>query len=68
MRLVMEGAGLTFWPALSLVVFVITCLGILAWIYRPGSRQFYRRLGGLPLEDGRGPALSQPQSLPRNDA
>lgn len=51
MRIVMENAGLSFWPALSLVIFFATTLGVLVWIYRPGSREFYRKLGGLALED-----------------
>lgn len=51
MRIVMENAGLSFWPALSLVIFFVTTLGVLVWIYRPGSREFYSKLGGLALED-----------------
>ena len=51
MRIVMENAGLTFWPALSLVIFFATTLGVLVWLFRPGSREFYRKLGGLALED-----------------
>jgi hypothetical protein len=50
MRIVMEQAGLTFWPALSLVIFFGTTLGVLFWIYRPGSSEFYKKLGDLALE------------------
>jgi cbb3-type cytochrome oxidase subunit 3 len=50
MRLVMEASGLAFWPSLSLAVFFAACLGMLAWIYRPGSRALYRELGGLALD------------------
>ncbi len=46
----MEAAGLAFWPSLSLAVFFAACLGMLAWIYRPGSRAFYRKMSGLALE------------------
>jgi hypothetical protein len=52
MRVVMENAGLSFWPALSLVIFFIMLIAILAWIFRPGSSEFYRKLGRKPLEDG----------------
>jgi hypothetical protein len=51
MRIVMENADLSFWPALSLVIFFATTLAVLAWLYRPGSREFYRKLGGLALEE-----------------
>ena len=51
MRIVMENAGLSFWPALSLVIFFATTLAVLVWLFRPGSREFYRKLGGLALED-----------------
>ncbi len=50
MRLVMEAAGLAFWPSLSLAVFFAACLGMLAWIYRPGSKAFYRKMSGMALE------------------
>ena len=50
MRLVMEAAGLSFWPSLSLAVFFIACLGMLAWIYRPGSRGLYREMSGMAID------------------
>lgn len=62
MRIVMENAGLSFWPALSLVIFFVTTLGILIWIFRPGSSEFYRKLGRKPLEDGPDKVLSAPSS------
>jgi cbb3-type cytochrome oxidase subunit 3 len=49
-RLVMEASGLSFWPSLSLAVFFTACLGMLAWIYRPGSRSLYRQLSGMALD------------------
>lgn len=52
MRAVMEGAGLTFWPVLSLTVFGLSLLGLLAWLYRSGSRSFYRDMARLALEGG----------------
>jgi cbb3-type cytochrome oxidase subunit 3 len=51
LRLVLEGANLSLWPIISLVIFFGTSLGVLLWIYRPGSSEFYRQLGGLALED-----------------
>lgn len=50
LRLVLEGAGLSLWPVISLLIFFGTSLGVLIWIYRPGSAEFYRRLGVLALE------------------
>ena len=52
MRAVMEGAGLTFWPVLSLVVFTLFGAGLLAWLYRSGSKDFYRRMAHIAT-DGR---------------
>lgn len=51
LRLVMEQAGLAFWPTLSLLIFFGVLLGVLLWIFRPGSSDFYRRLGGMVLQD-----------------
>ncbi|MCD6023257.1 MAG: hypothetical protein K0Q91_173 [Fibrobacteria bacterium] len=51
MRLVMESAGLTFWPSLSLALFMGSCLVMLAWLFRPGSRDFYRAMSGIALND-----------------
>lgn len=47
----MENAGLALWPALSLLIFFGSTLGVLLWIYRPGSSDFYRRLGALALQE-----------------
>lgn len=53
MRAVMEQAGLTFWPVLSLVVFCLFGAGLVAWLYRKDSRSFYREMSRLAL-DGEG--------------
>lgn len=58
LRLVLENAGLALWPAVSLLIFFGTTMCVLAWIYRPGSADFYRRLGGLALEDQSGGAAA----------
>ncbi len=48
-RLVMERAGLTFWPMFSLVLFMVSSGCMIAWLYRPGSKAFYGHLAGLAL-------------------
>ena len=50
-RQVMEEAGLTLWPVLSLAIFTLSCAAMLAWMYRPGSRDFYQRLSRMALRD-----------------
>ncbi len=48
-RLVMERAGLTFWPVFSFVLFLTSSAVMLAWLYRPGSASFYGALSRLAL-------------------
>jgi hypothetical protein len=48
-RLVMERAGLTFWPMFSLVLFLVSSGCMLAWLFRPGSADFYGNLSRLAL-------------------
>ena len=48
-RLVMENAGLTFWPVFSFVLFLVSSAAMLAWLYRPGSARFYDDLARLAL-------------------
>ncbi len=48
-RLVMERAGLTFWPICSFMIFLISCTAMLIWLYRPGSAVFYANLSKLAL-------------------
>lgn len=50
MRLVMESAGLTLWPVMSLLVFSLFSIGLVAWLYRSGSGGFYRDMARLALE------------------
>jgi cbb3-type cytochrome oxidase subunit 3 len=45
-----EGDHVT-WPLVALCVFIVVFVGMLVWIYRPGSKQFYEREAQLPLED-----------------
>lgn len=50
MRAVMEAAGLTFWPLLSLGFFTLAVLGLLAWLYRSGSADFYGRMAEMAVQ------------------
>jgi cbb3-type cytochrome oxidase subunit 3 len=54
-RLVMERAGLTFWPMFSLVLFLVSSGCMLAWLYRPGSKAFYGQLANLALGNDAAP-------------
>jgi len=40
---------------LALVLFVVVFVGVLAWIFRPGSRRVYDRAARLPLENNEQP-------------
>lgn len=48
-RLVMERSGLTLWPVLSFVIFLVSCALMLLWLFRPGSASFYRDLARMAL-------------------
>lgn len=52
MRAVMESAGLTFWPVLSLTMFTLALIGLLAWLYRSGAKGFYRDMARMALDEG----------------
>lgn len=47
----MTDQGLTLGPALALLLFFGVFLAVLAWVYRPGSRQFYEYEARLPLDE-----------------
>jgi cbb3-type cytochrome oxidase subunit 3 len=51
MRSVMENAGLTFWPILSLAVFGIYAMGVVAWLFRKGSKDFYTTMSSMAMEE-----------------
>jgi hypothetical protein len=51
MRLVMENAGLTFWPVLSFVIFLASCSLMVIWLYRPGAGNFYARLARMAMSE-----------------
>ena len=50
-RQVMEGAGLTFWPVLSFIIFLSSSVLMLLWLYRPGSAPIYGRMARMALGD-----------------
>lgn len=50
-RQVMEGAGLTFWPILSFIIFLASSGFILLWLFRPGSTPVYARMSRMALEN-----------------
>ena len=69
-RQVMEGAGLTFWPVLSFVIFLVSCAFMLIWLYRPGSASVYGRLAKMALDaqDGKvGSEERRPTKVHRPD-
>ena len=42
--------GLLFGPAFALALFLGVFVGVLAWIYRPGSRIIYEHEARLPFD------------------
>ena len=52
MRQVMESAGLSWWPVTSLLMFFGFSIGMVFWLYRKGSKEFYSKLSNLALKDG----------------
>ena len=58
--------GLTLGPALALLLFLAIFVGVLAWIYRPGSATLYEHEARLPFEAG--PAgLHETEATARED-
>ncbi len=55
-RLVMENAGLTFWPLFSFVLFLVSSTLIVIWLYRPGSKAFYSDLALLAVTEDNHPS------------
>ncbi|HKJ00354.1 MAG TPA: cbb3-type cytochrome c oxidase subunit 3 [bacterium] len=44
--------GLMLGPGVALGLFLVFFIGVLFWIYRPGSNRIYEREAQLPFEDG----------------
>ena len=49
--------GFLLGPAVALVLFFSIFMAVLAWIYRPGSREIYEHEARLPLDDRQHKAL-----------
>ena len=45
--------GLIVGPAFALLIFLAVFIGILVWIFRPGSKTFYDETARMPLDDDR---------------
>ena len=43
--------GLFLAPVTALAIFMILFLGVLFWIFRPGSKRIYEQKARMPLED-----------------
>jgi len=43
--------GLTMGPGFALLLFLAVFLGVLFWIFRPGSAKRYAENANLPLDD-----------------
>ena len=47
--------GFTLGPAIALLIFLVVFVGVLAWVFRPGSKRIYEHESRLPLDDDAGP-------------
>jgi cytochrome c oxidase cbb3-type subunit IV len=43
--------GFQLGPAVALLLFLAVFVGMLVWIYRPGSRRIYDRQANLPFDE-----------------
>lgn len=43
--------GLSFFPAVAMVIFVAIFIGAMLWIFAPSRREELRRAAVLPLDD-----------------
>jgi cbb3-type cytochrome oxidase subunit 3 len=50
---VLKSFPLTDLTAFGLLLFLATFCGVLAWVFRKGSRSFYQELSMLPIRDER---------------
>ena len=53
--------GFLWGPGTALILFLALFIGVLVWVFRPGSRETYEQEARLPLE-GDGPAGTEPIS------
>lgn len=50
-REVMQEANLVVWPMITLVLFFVSMLVMLLWVWRKGSEEVYEDLSQLVLEE-----------------
>jgi hypothetical protein len=48
---VLDNPDLLLWPAAALVLFFSLLLGALFWVFRPGSKTFYKKMSLLPFSE-----------------
>ena len=48
----MSDPGFAVEGGISMILFLLLFVGVLVWIYRPGSRNTYEQEAALPFEDG----------------
>lgn len=48
---IVGNSGLSIYAQIALVIFVLAFLAILVWLFRPGSKERFRRDAMMPLDD-----------------
>jgi len=48
---VISQGNFAIWPSISLVIFTLTFLGILLWIYRKNAAKHYHDMANMILDD-----------------
>jgi len=65
MRDWMADQGLFWGPLTTTVLFVLLFVAVIFWIYRPGSREAYRRSAQMPLDGGAEDAPPEGTNYPK---
>lgn len=39
------------WGLMSLIFFFVFFAGVVAWVFRPGSKNFYKNCGEIPVKE-----------------
>ncbi|MBT4088650.1 MAG: cbb3-type cytochrome c oxidase subunit 3 [Deltaproteobacteria bacterium] len=47
---ILDSMNFTPWALFSLILFFSVFIGVLIWVFRKGSSEFYRSLARIPLE------------------
>lgn len=48
---IIGNAGLSIYAQIALVIFVVVFVAIIVWVFRPGTRERFRRDAMMPLDD-----------------